>query len=80
MAELKPCPFCGEDYVQAEICFRLSTFRIYCTGGDGCVASMELDFEDAGILGGCVDFNKAQEIMDQLVEAWNRRADDGKVD
>jgi hypothetical protein len=75
MAELKPCPFCGDEYVQAEIYFPLSEFRIYCTGGEGCAASMELSFEDARIVGGRIDFDKARAIMDQLEEAWNRRAE-----
>ena len=77
MEELKPCPFCGDDYVQAEIYFPLSEFRIYCTGGEGCAANMTLSFEDAGIVGGRIDFAKAQEIMEQLIAAWNRRAEDG---
>ena len=68
MAELKPCPFCGDDCVQAEIYCPFSEFRIYCTGGEGCVAHMTLSFEDAGIIGGRVDFEKAYEIMDQLVD------------
>ncbi len=78
MAELKPCPFCGDEYVQAEIYYPFTEFRIYCTGGEGCTANMTLSFEDAGIVGGRIDFSKAQEIMDQLVEAWNRRAEDGQ--
>ena len=76
MAELKPCPLCGDEYVQAEIYTPLSVFRIYCTGGEGCTASMELSFEDAGIKDGRIDFEKAQAIMDQLIEAWNRRTED----
>ena len=78
MAKLKPYPFCGDEYVQAEIYFPLSEFRIYCTGGEGCAAGMTLSFEDAGIVGGRIDFEKAQAIMQQLVDAWNRRAEDGK--
>jgi hypothetical protein len=77
LQKLRECPFCGDEYVQAEIYTPLSVFRIYCTGGDGCAASMELSFEDAGIIGGRLDFEKAQAIMEQLVEAWNRRAEDG---
>ena len=77
MYELKPCPFCGGEYVQAEIYFPLEVFRIYCTEGDGCTAQMELSFSDAEIVGKRIDFEKAHEIMAQLVEAWNRRAEDG---
>ena len=79
MAEkLKPCPFCGDEYVIAEIYFPMSEFRIYCTGGDGCTAHMTLSFEDAGIVGGRIDFEKAYAIMEQLIEAWNRRAGDDR--
>lgn len=78
MDKLKPCPFCGGEYVQAEIYYPLAEFRIYCIEGDGCAANMTLSFEDAGIIGDRLDFAKAQEIMEQLVEAWNRRANDGK--
>lgn len=74
MDKLKPCPFCGDEYVEAEIDIPMEVFRIYCTSGEGCTANMELSFEDAGIVGSRVDFAKAQDIMEQLVEAWNRRA------
>lgn len=73
----KPCPFCGCENVQAEIYFPMAEFRIYCCGEDGCPAHMTLSFSDAGIIGGRVDFEKAYSVMDQLVEAWNRRADHG---
>ena len=63
MAELKPCPFCGDEYVQAEIYFPLSEFRIYCTGGEGCVASMTLSFEDAGIVDQFLLFKAAVHIV-----------------
>ena len=80
MEKLKPCPFCGGEYVQAEIYYPSYEFRIYCTEGCGCAANMTLSFEDAGVVGERIDFAKAQEIMEQLVEAWNRRANDAEKD
>ena len=74
MMELKPCPFCGCEYIQAEIYIPLEEFRIYCTGED-CCAEMRLAFEDAGIIGKRIDFTKAQRIMREMSEAWNRRSD-----
>ena len=74
MAELKPCPFCGGGIIQAEIYIPLEEFRIYCADGEGCVAEMRLSFSDAGIIGGRIDFDKAQKIMCEMVDAWNRRA------
>lgn len=76
MEELKPCPFCGGEDVQAEMYIPLSEFRIYCASGEGCAAEMRLSFEDAGIIGGRIDFSKAQEIIEQMIEAWNRRVSD----
>lgn len=77
MAELKPCPFCGCEHIRAEIYIPLEEFRIYCTGEDCCCAEMRLAFRDAGIIGKRIDFDKAQTIMCELTEAWNRRAGDG---
>ena len=74
--KLKPCPFCGCEYIQAEIYIPLEEFRIYCTGDEGCSAEMRLAFSDAGIVGQHIDFDKAQQIMDELADAWNRRAGD----
>ena len=77
MAELKPCPFCGGEIVYAEIYPPLSEFRIYC---EECAAEMRLSFDDAGIVSRRIDFEKAQTIMEQMTEAWNRRAGDGNAD
>ena len=77
MTELKPCPFCGGEEINAEMYFPLAEFRIYCANSDEpCPAEMRLDFKDAGIIGGRIDFDKAQKIMDEMIEAWNRRAND----
>lgn len=72
MNELKPCPFCGGKYVIAEINNLSKRFTIYC---EDCTANMELSFEDAQLdNGNFISFYKARELMDELTEAWNRRA------
>ena len=79
MAELKPCPFCGGEAV-AEVAVFQREFRIYCTGEDEwvCPANMRLSFDDAGLGNGSViAFDEMQKIMNDLVEHWNRRADNG---
>ena len=74
--ELKPCPFCGCEDITAEIATELREFRIYCCSDEGCIAEMSLSFEDAGLGSGfLISFEKAQRIMKELVEAWNRRAE-----
>lgn len=76
--KLKPCPFCGCDMIAAEICCERREFRIYCQGGDpACLAEMTFSFEDAAIFGNNVDFERAQRVMREMIDAWNRRADDG---
>lgn len=78
MSELKPCPFCGGEVIHAEIYFPLAEFRIYCASGDTpCLAEMRLSFEDAGIIGGRIDFDKAKKIIEEMTETWNRR--DGEI-
>lgn len=75
MNKLKPCPFCGCEDITAEIATELREFRIYCCSDEGCPAEMCLAFEDAGLgTGFVIDFDEAQRIMEQLEEAWNRRA------
>ena len=77
MAELKPCPFCGSPAIAAEINFIDKYFCIFCAGDAECIAEMRFSFADAGIGDGLIiDFAEIQKIMDELIEAWNRRADD----
>ena len=74
MAELKPCPFCGGEIIHAEIYSPLEEFRIYCANpNENCPAEMRLAFSDVGIVGRRIDFEKAQAIIDEMCEAWNRR-------
>lgn len=71
---LKPCPFCGGNSITAEIYFPLQEFRIYCAEPDeNCGAEMRLGFSDANIVGGRLDFETCFNIMEQMIEAWNRR-------
>jgi hypothetical protein len=73
MAELLPCPFCGEEEIYAEISYLAKEFRIYCASG-GCTAGMRLSFEDAGLgEGGTIDFAEMQTIMLQMIDLWNTR-------
>jgi hypothetical protein len=75
--ELKPCPFCGGTEVYAEISFLTKEFRIYCADPESsCPVAMRLSFSDAGLGdGSIVSFYEMETIMEQLIEAWNRRAD-----
>ena len=76
MFELKHCPFCGGETVNAEVAYLHKEFRIYCASADeiGCAAEMRLSFADAGLGdGSLVDFDEMQTIMKQLVDVWNTR-------
>ena len=74
MAELKPCPFCGSSEIIAEVNQIDKRFYVLC--GE-CVAEMNLSFVDAQIGDGkIVSFHEMHEIMKQMIEAWNRRAEE----
>lgn len=73
MEELKPCPFC---WSEAELSRNgngtWGSYSIYCTNQD-CTASMGSfnTFREGD--------KKAEEVEKKnVIEAWNRRADDGK--
>ena len=75
MAELKPCPFCGSENVIAEINNLDKEFVIFCEN-DCCRAEMKLPFADTMVGNGeFISFYEMQKIMDDLTNAWNRRAD-----
>lgn len=60
MAELKPCPFCGNS-AYTHISYKIHSRKVrYVTKCTKCNANMEYRSEKAAI------------------EAWNRRAEDGK--
>ena len=73
MTELKPCPFCGGTEIYAEVSFRTKEFRIYCAE-TSCTAGMRLSFVDAGLDNGeFIGFQEMTEIIQLLVDMWNRR-------
>ena len=61
--ELKPCPFCGERSVHLDKAY--SYFNDTVIYCENCDIVFSLD-----------DVNAKEE---QLIEAWNRRADNGKL-
>lgn len=63
MTELKPCPFCGADFMIINV-DRLHRSSISCV----CGASVSIDSSR------CSD-QRTIELVDALVEMWNRRAD-----
>lgn len=72
--ELKPCPFCECESVIAEISYLNKIFRIHC---EECPAEMELSFEDAQLGNGeFISFYEMQKIITEMVEHWNRRANE----
>ena len=66
MAELKPCPFCGERP-------HLDREEIFCD----CGAKMPIPLYVYGV-GDCGGFPRYAEAKVEMIEAWNRRAEDGK--
>lgn len=65
MAELKPCPFCGSDGLLERFSVRkgFEAF-VVCTG---CLVSMPT-----------ITYDTEEEAAKAAIEAWNRRAEDGK--
>lgn len=79
MAELKPCPFCGNE---ARIAVKQDSGRrrvwyVRCSKcnarTDGCYEPIDLD-EWAK------PHEKIAETIDRAVKLWNRRANDGSTD
>ena len=73
--ELKPCPFCGRE-AKIKAAIKSYGFTIWCACE--CGAKTE---------GFCPDTNKEDDTMENIekckkrtIEAWNRRANDGKID
>lgn len=75
--ELKPCPFCGNVNVVAEVDFMNRRFVIYCTDPEeGCPAEMNLYFADAGLdKRGTFSFEEMRRAMQELTDKWNNRTD-----
>jgi Lar family restriction alleviation protein len=64
MAELKPCPFCGGE-AKVYDHFRIARGKTWNYFRVGC--------EECGLR-----FPKFSEVKEEAIEAWNRRAEDGK--
>ena len=71
MAELKPCPFCGEEEIYAEISYENKELRIYCAF---CPAEMNLSFSDVGLDNGqVIGFDEMQAVIEEMIGKWNTR-------
>ena len=68
MAELKPCPFCGRKPSKVHEHYIVGTAKIYYS------VSCKAPMSKCGIKPS-TGFYKTQE---EAIEAWNRRAGDGK--
>jgi Lar family restriction alleviation protein len=64
--ELKPCPFCGDEA-------HLDRHDIFCD----CGAKIEIPQYVGGKVS-IAGFPTYEEAVQQMIDAWNRRADDGK--
>lgn len=62
MAELKPCPFCGGE---AEYIYEMPYNAVECTKCNALGKTI-------------VDSYEQQDGKAEAIEAWNRRAEDGK--
>lgn len=73
--ELKPCPFCGRE-AKIKAVIKSYGFTIWCA----CECGAQTE-------GFCPDTSKEDDTMENIekckkraIEAWNRRANDGKTD
>lgn len=74
MIKLKPCPFCGNEEIIAEISYKDKTVGIYCGGDNGCFAQICERFHDLNLYNGdIIQFYELEEIMHDFAERWNRR-------
>lgn len=74
MIKLKPCPFCGNDEIIAEISYKDKTVGIYCAGDNGCFAQICERFHDLNLYNGdIIHFDELEEMMQDFAERWNRR-------
>lgn len=76
--ELKPCPFCGER-AKIKATNKSYGFTIWCQCENSDCAAMTVGY--------CPEMNDEDHSIESIescfrkaVEAWNRRANDGKVD
>lgn len=79
MAELKPCPFCGNKAMISWYDIRLDnhscvwvTFRVECTAcGVTKYKEAKYVLKSTGV------FEDINSVYNSLIEEWNRRADNG---
>ncbi len=69
MAELKPCPFCGGE---AKIVFTAEVYNIDDVKKKFGYVRCGKDYPN------CCVIQDNEIDLDQAIEAWNRRAEDGK--
>ncbi len=76
MAELKPCPFCGGSVSIAESGddYIMWWFITRGTGNKACGCRLFMESECVR----CDDFELKAEMRKNLIEAWNRRTEDGR--
>lgn len=73
--KLKRCPFCGKKpYSHIEVIKSYSTYTLRFT-----VRCVECDINKYFDVCCAESFKKIESAMYKAVEAWNRRADNGKV-
>lgn len=73
MAELKPCPFCGCKTIRINA-YGFGQYSAQCVG---CFVETARSFgSNACYYNGKV----MQKGKEEAIEAWNRRAEDGKAD
>ena len=84
MNELRPCPFCGGEaqLKTQEVDYGLCGAWVYCTNCQAKTNYMnthEMVIHKSSISTPMTDESRAKGIA-QAIEAWNRRADNGKAD
>lgn len=71
MEELKPCPFCGNEFPILNYSRAIDIFTVSCPN---CHLNVHFGYASASVE---IGFEKARE---RAIERWNRRADNGKAD
>lgn len=76
MAELHPCPFCGAEPITRVRDYSTSMQKLTLTCSVGCPRCAM--YQSVGIELCDTSFKQIQQAMEETIEAWNRRAGDGK--
>ena len=76
MDELKPCPFCGcEATLKEQHIYVYEAIFVHCKN---CKARVMEYFSDAPDMDGVM--LGREKATEKAIQAWNRRAEDGKAD